>query len=50
MITLMHLVAGRIPTSLGPGFAGWATTIMIILLVAAVAGAVAIWNRSSYRR
>jgi hypothetical protein len=50
MIILMHLVAGRIPTTLGPGLAGWATTVMVVFLVAAVAVAVAIWNRSQYRR
>ena len=50
MITLEHLVAGRIPRTLGPGLAGWATTVMVVLLVAAVAGAIAIWNRSQYRR
>jgi hypothetical protein len=49
MITLKHLVAGRVPTGLGPTMEGWAQTVMIILLVVAVGGIVAIWNRSRYR-
>jgi hypothetical protein len=48
MIPLEHLVAA------GRGVdihltAGLAQTIMLILLLAVVGGAVAIWNRSRYR-
>jgi hypothetical protein len=50
MITLMHLVAGRQASTLGLSAEGLAKTIMIILLVAVIAGIVAIWNRSQYRR
>jgi hypothetical protein len=49
MITLKHLVAGRIPTNLGPSAEGWTCTVMIFLLIVVVAGIVAMWNRSRYR-
>jgi hypothetical protein len=49
MITLKHLVAGRMPTNLGPSAEGWTRTVMIFLLIVVVAGIVAIWNRSRYR-
>jgi uncharacterized membrane protein YeaQ/YmgE (transglycosylase-associated protein family) len=48
MITLKHLMAGRIPTNLGPSAEGWTRTLTIIVLVLVVAGIVAMWNRSRY--
>jgi len=50
MITLEHLVAGRQPSTLGLSAEGLAKTILVILLVVLVAGIIAIWNRSQYRR
>jgi hypothetical protein len=49
MITLEHVVAGRIPTNLGPSAEGWTRTVMIFLVIVVVAGIVAMWNRSRYR-
>jgi hypothetical protein len=49
MITLKHVVAGRIPTNLGPSAEGWTRTVMIFLVIVVVAGIVAMWNRSRYR-
>ena len=37
MITLKHLVAGRIPTNLGPSAEGWTRTLRIFLLIVVVA-------------
>lgn len=48
MITLKHLIAGRIPTNLGPSAENWTRTVMIFLLIAVIAGIVAMWNRSRY--
>ncbi len=48
MITLKHLLAGRVPTGWEPSAEGWAQTVMVILLIAVVAGIVAIRNRSRY--
>ena len=51
VVTLMHLVAGRgMPSSLGLSAQGLAKMILVILLVVVIAGVVAIWNRSQYRR
>jgi hypothetical protein len=49
MITLKHLEAsgGGVHIALTSGLA---QLILLILFVVVVAGAVAIWNRSSYRR
>lgn len=49
MITLKHLVAFR---GFGPGpyLESWPKIVMIALLVAVVAGTVAIVNRRGYRR
>lgn len=49
MITLKHLMAGRIPKNLGPSAENWTRTVMIILVIAVVAGIVAMWNRTHYR-
>ncbi len=48
MVTLKHLEAagGGIHISLS---AGLAQTILLILFVVVIGGAVAIWNRSRYR-
>jgi hypothetical protein len=48
MIALKHLVAGRVPTNLGPSAENWTRTVMIFLLIVVVAGIVAMWNRSRY--
>ena len=48
MITLKHLVAGRVPTNLGPSAESWTRTVMIFLFIVVVAGIVAMWNRSRY--
>jgi hypothetical protein len=49
MLTLKHMVAGRILTNLGPSAEGWTRTVMIFLVIVVVAGIVAMWNRSRYR-
>jgi len=48
MITLKHLMAGRIPKNLGPSAEDWTRMVMIFLLIAVVVGIVAMWNRSRY--
>ena len=48
LITLKHLIAGRIPTHLGLSAEGWTRTVMIFLVIVVVAGIVAVWNRSRY--
>jgi hypothetical protein len=48
MITLKHLIAGRIPTNLGPSAESWTRPVMIFILIVVVAGVVALWNRSRY--
>jgi len=48
LITLMHLIAGRIPRNLGLSAEGWTRTVMIFLLIVVIAGIVAVWNRSRY--
>ena len=48
MITLKHLIAGRIPKNLGLAAQDWTRTVMIFFLIAVVAGIVAVWNRSHY--
>jgi hypothetical protein len=49
MITLRHLVAIR---GFGPGpyLESWPKMVMIALLIALVAGTVAVMNRRGYRR
>jgi len=48
MITLKHLIAGRIPKNLGPAAQDWTRPVMLFLLIAVVVGIVAVWNRSRY--
>jgi hypothetical protein len=48
-MTLKHLIAGRIPTNLGPSAEHWTRPVMIFLLIAVVAGIVAMWSRARYR-
>jgi hypothetical protein len=48
MITLTHLLAGRIPKNLGPSAESWTRLVMIFLLIVVVAGVVAVRNRSRY--
>jgi hypothetical protein len=48
MMTLKHLIAARIPRNLGPGAENWTRLVMIVLVIAVVAGIVAMWNRSQY--
>ena len=48
MVALKHLVAGRVPTHLGPSAESWTRPLMIFLLIVVVAGVVAMWNRSNY--
>jgi hypothetical protein len=47
-MTLKHLISGRIPRNLGPAAESWTRLVMIFLLIAIVAGIVAMWNRSHY--
>ena len=47
MITLKHLVAAH-NGGPGPYLESWPKAVMLILLIAVVAGTVAIWNRSRY--
>jgi hypothetical protein len=46
--SLKHLAAAGMP-ALGPANQGWAGIALTVLLIAVLAGAVAIWNRSRYR-
>jgi hypothetical protein len=48
MITLKHLMAIGVRTGPGPYMEDWPRTVLLIFLIAIVAGSVAIWNRSRY--
>jgi hypothetical protein len=48
MNTLKHLMAIGVRTGPGPYMDSWPRMVMFIFLIAVVAGAVAIWNRSRY--
>jgi uncharacterized membrane protein YdbT with pleckstrin-like domain len=50
MLTLKHLVvaAGAIRTRPGPYLESWPKIVMFVVVIAALGGVVAIWNRSHY--
>jgi len=45
---MKYLIAGRLHPGLGPYMDNWPKLAMLLFFVAAIAGAVALWNRSRY--